>query len=189
MPLLGKRITEEILVQQLVQGSRDAFCALFKIYHPKVMGLCIGVLKSQIEAEDMTQDIFIKLWDERAKLIHVNHLSAYIFRMSKNRLLNHLESKQVRINHLQSYKITEIEKETPHDLLVASDLQLLVDMVVEQMPDQRRVVYKMSREQGLSNSEIAEKIGVTKKTVENHINSALKALRSVIKTIITLFFC
>ena len=68
-------------------------------------------------------------------------------------------------------------------------MQLLIDLVVEAMPPQRRIVYKLSREVGLSNAEIAEKLQLTKKTVENHLNLALKELRNMILASLLLYLC
>ena len=75
---------------------------------------------------------------------------------------------------------------SPQELVEADDLQLLIDMVVDNMPSQRQAIYRMSREEGLSNEQIAEKMGLQKKTVENHINLALRDIREMLKILILL---
>lgn len=75
---------------------------------------------------------------------------------------------------------------SPIEQIEASDLQLLIDMTVENMPPQRQAVYKLSRVEGLSNDQIAEKLGLQKKTVENHLNLALGEIRKVLKMFILL---
>ncbi len=73
-----------------------------------------------------------------------------------------------------------LDNHSPQEDLIAKDAQLLVDMVVSQMPSQRQKVYRMSREKGLSNQEIAKILGISKKTVENHLNLALGIIRKAI---------
>ena len=79
--------------------------------------------------------------------------------------------------------------DSPHEDLIAKDLQLLIDMVVETMPPQRKLIYQLSREVGLSNPEIAEKLQLSKKTVENHLNLALKELRKVLLCLLMVYLC
>ena len=78
------------------------------------------------------------------------------------------------------------ENTSPLEQIEASDLQLLIDMTVENMPPQRQAVYKLSRVEGLSNDQIAERLGLQKKTVENHLNLALGEIRKVLKMFILL---
>ena len=79
--------------------------------------------------------------------------------------------------------------DSPDEDLIAKDLQLLIDMVVENMPPQRKLIYQLSREAGLSNAEIAEKLDLSKKTVENHLNLALKELRKILLYLLILYLC
>ena len=79
--------------------------------------------------------------------------------------------------------------DSPDEDLIAKDLQLLIDMVVENMPPQRKLIYQLSREAGLSNAEIAEKLELSKKTVENHLNLALKELRKILLYLLILYLC
>lgn len=90
---------------------------------------------------------------------------------------------------MKEYDFEEADNSSPLEDLVAKDLNLLVDMVVEGMPPQRKLIYKLSRVAGLSNSEIAEKLQLTKKTVENHLNLALKELRNSILLMLVFYFC
>lgn len=82
-----------------------------------------------------------------------------------------------------------LDSDTPYEELLASDLKLLIDMVVDSMSPQRKMVYILSRVRGLSNDEIAVKLGIHKKTVENHLNLALRELKNVISTAIVTYFC
>ena len=95
-----------------------------------------------------------------------------------------------RIKNNNSNNIPQItDTTTPYENLVASDMQLLIDMIVGNMPEQRQIIYRMSREQLLNNKEIATKLRIQKKTVENHLNLALKDIKKVLFLVqLVLFF-
>ena len=90
---------------------------------------------------------------------------------------------------LESASEEDEERSTPYEDLVAKDLRLLVDMIVETMPPQRRMIYRMSRNEGLSNTEIAENLQLSKKTVEKHLNLAVRELRNVVLTFLLVMIC
>lgn len=90
---------------------------------------------------------------------------------------------------MEEQPFDEEDSHSPLDDLVAKDMQLLIDMVVEGMPSQRKIIYKLSREEGLSNAEIAEKLQISKKTVENHLTLALRELRKALLACLFLYFC
>ena len=109
--------------------------------------------------------------------------------LSKNTTFNFLEARQIRIERLNEKPFEEEAHDSPDEDLIAKDLQLLIDMVVANMPPQRKLIYQLSREAGLSNAEIAEKLDLSKKTVENHLNLALKELRKILLYLLILYLC
>lgn len=187
--MLKKSIDEELLVKELAQGSQKAFEVLFMRYYPKVHRFVYGLVKSQQDADDITQEVFSKVWRNRDMFAEVRNFGAYLFILSKNATFNFLETQQIRTERLNEKPFEEETNHTPDEELIAKDLQLLIDMVVDSMPPQRRLIYKLSREIGLSNSEIADKLQLRKKTVENHLNLALKELRKIILCLLILYLC
>lgn len=180
---------EKQLVKQLSEGDEKAYRALFMRYYTKVHYFINGLLKSEAESEDLTQDVFVKVWINRAHFAEVNTFGAYLYVLAKNTVFNYIESKQIRRVNLEGKPFEEEDSRTPYEELIAKDLQLFVDMVVDSMPVQRQTVYRMSRESGLTNDEIAEKLHLAKKTVENHLNLALKELRNAMLLFVFLYFC
>ena len=183
------QINEKQLIEQLVEGNHDAFRQLFMRYYPKVRSFIWGLLKSETEAEDLTQDVFVKLWTNRERFSDVKTFGAYLYVLAKNTTFNYMESKQIRQIGLEGQPLVEEGQYTPHEELVAKDLQLLIDMVVDSMPMQRKTVFRLSRSAGLTNEEIAERLQLSKKTVENHLNLALKELRNIVTVCSILYFC
>ena len=171
---------EKLLVSQFSQGSHIAFKALFMRYYPKVRSFIMGLVKSESEAEDLTH---------REKFCEVEVFGTYLYVLTKNTTFNYLRSRQNRQDSQRTEWVEESTDTTPYEELVAKDLQLLIDMVVENMPPQRQMIFRLNREAGLTNAEIAEKLQISKKTVENHLNLALKELKNALLFFIFLYLC
>lgn len=161
------------------QGDRDAFKVIFKAFYSKVHHFALLLLKNDDDAKDVSQMVFAKLWIKRELIVGINSLDSYLFTMTKHTVLNYIAAKKIK-PQASCLDVEPTVGATPHDELVAKDLQLLIDMVVDNMPQQRQAVYRMSREQHLKNEDIAERLGIQKKTVENHLNLALKEIRNVL---------
>lgn len=173
-------------IGKLARGDHRAFHTVFRVAYPKVYAFAIGFIKNKYHADDITQTVFIKLWTHRETLPNIQNLDAYLYKITKNTVLNHIASQKTFCIDITAIKDVTTNDSTAQEQLEAQDLQLLTDMIVENMPPQRQAVYRMSREQGLTNEEIAQKMGVQKKTVENHLNLALGEIRKMLKILILL---
>jgi len=172
-------------VQKLILGEHNAFKALFIKYFPKMKYFIAHFVKSDAVAEELAQDIFMKIWEQREKLSNVQSFESYIYRMSKNIALNYLEHKYVEDLYLENYRgETEL---TIEGELYASEIALLEQLTLNQMPLQRKTVYEMSRKKGMKNDEIAAELSISKKTVENHLNLALKEIRKSLSLFVSFF--
>jgi RNA polymerase sigma-70 factor (ECF subfamily) len=172
-------------VRELVLGEHSAFRFLFMKYFPKMKYFISHFVKSDAVAEELSQDIFMKIWENREKLSQIQSFNSYIYRMSKNISLNYLEHKYVEDTYMencQSETEASIESE-----LYAREIELLEQLAINQMPSQRKTVYVMSRKKGMKNQEIAAALGISKKTVENHLNLALKEIRKVLALFLSFF--
>ncbi len=177
---------ESEYLEKLGEGDHKAYDALFLIYYPKVKNFLWGFLKDEQEAFDMAQDIFYKVWVNRKDISKVKSLKAYLFQMAKNMIYNHYEHNLVKESYIAWYE-PELSEFDITDYIDARELEILIDITIEQMPEQRRRIFIMSRKEGMNNDCIAEKLQINKRTVENHITQALKDIRNLIQNI-TLFF-
>lgn len=172
-------------LEELASDSHKAFEMLFVKYFPKVKYFIAHLIKSEEIAEELSQDIFIRIWINRKNLSHIQSFNSYIYRMAKNAAINHMEHLYVEETYLKNYE--EHKSPTIEEELYAKETELLIQLVVNNMPPQRKRIYEMSRMEGLKNEEIAEQLNLSKKTVENHLNLALKEIRKTI-SLLTLFF-
>jgi RNA polymerase sigma-70 factor (ECF subfamily) len=176
---------ETQIVKELASGSHEAFKTLYTKYYPKVKYFITHLIKTEAIAAELSQDVFLKIWEHRAKMAALQSFNAYVYRAAKNTALNYLEHKYIEDMYVE--KFGSEPEPSDEDEWKAKEIELLEQLTVSRMPPQRKAVYEMSRMEGLSNEAIAAKLGVSKKTVENHLNLALKELRKALK-IITLFF-
>lgn len=181
--------SDENLLQDLIKGDSKAFDSLYMRYVPHVEAFACCMLKNKSEAEDLAHDLFLKLWEGRESLQHVRSVRNYLFRMTKNAIFDRFEHMAVDARYRQSAAPKDLGEIVSNDLAEQIDLQellLLIDMAVEKMPVQRRKVFRMSRVEGISYQEIAQRLGISQKTVEYHIHEALAELRKLILILIAL---
>lgn len=170
---------ENDYLKRLRKGEENAFCYLFKKYFPKVKYFISHIVQSEDIAEDLSQDIFLKIWINRQDLPDFRSFDAYLFRMSKNKALNYLEHKLCEDVYRERREIPVVR--ALNEELEAKELEDLIKQAVGKMPEQRKKVYVLSRLHHVGNEEIAKRLNVSKKTVENHINLALKQIRKTIE--------
>ena len=177
---------EKQLLKAISEGDEKAFKTFFLYYYPRIKGFINGLLQSQEEAEDLSQDIFLTLWNNRSSLHTINNLKPYLFRISKNAVYRHIE-RTLLFKETEKHSPPQESNETD-DTIHLKELELLVTMVVEKMPPQRQKIYKMSRESGINNEEIARELSINKRTVENHLSQALTDIRKALFITFILFF-
>ncbi|MDR0692534.1 MAG: RNA polymerase sigma-70 factor [Prevotellaceae bacterium] len=172
-------------VEKLTQDDHEAFRWLFMHYYPKLKIFIAGLVKSEAIAEELSQDIFAKIWEKRKTLTAVQSFNAYIYRMAKNAVLNYFQHEYIKERYagqLSSDNATSAE-----ELFQAKETELLIQLTVAKMPTQRKKIFELSRRSQLKNEEIAQKLHLSKKTVENHLNLALKEIRKALKNFFTIF--
>ena len=163
-----------------------AFETFFIQYYPRIKGFINNLLQDVKEAEDISQDIFLYLWNNKTTLQHLDNREGYLFRIAKNAVYRHVE----RLVLFEKYQLNvssentrsqyyEIEEE-----INAQELEVLLSIAIEKMPPQRKRIFQMSRKKGLNNEEIANELHISKRTVENHLTQALKDIRKIISLLI-----
>lgn len=179
---------EESYIKALCKGDQKAFEILFLQYQPKLVFFLYGFIKDNEQARDMAQDVFLSIWNNREKLTEVKSFKAYVYKMAKNAVCNYYDHIIVNDKFVAEQLTHSSDSESTEEIIFANQLQDMIDITVSQMPPQRKQIYMMSRIEGMSNTEIAERLNINKRTVENHLTAALADIRKSIKIWIMFFF-
>ena len=178
---------EKTKVEALCNGNHKAFEDIFIMYFRRVKVFIGGIIKSDADAEELAQDVFIKLWLNREQIDVTKSLNAYLYAIARNATFNYLKHRMVEQSYLFGYEPVG-DVDTPEEIYFAREIKLLIEMTVTQMPAQRRGIYILSRDKGVSNEDIANQLNISKKTVENQLSLALKEIRKVVSGFFLLFF-
>lgn len=182
---------ENKTVEELILGSHKAFEKIFFAYYSKVKYFLSKILKSESDAEEVTQELFVRLWINRQSINIQKSFSSYMYAIARNAALNYLKHKLVEKSFIENFNEFTFREEdisnNSDEILFAKEITLLVEMALLKMPAKRRKIYKMSRDEGCSNSEIAQELGISKKTVENQLCIALKEIRQVVSALFIFF--
>lgn len=171
---------EKEILQRLSVGDADAFRTIFVRYAPRVEGFALKMLKDLHQAQDVSQNIFAKLWAQRAVLERVQSLDAWLFRMTRNAVLDIYKHHRIRTAYEKSCARAVAVSNDLAERIATDELARMVDRALEKMPARRYEVYRLSRECGKSNREIAEELHITTKSVENHLTKALFTIKKEI---------
>lgn len=181
-----ERNEEKNLVTALRNGSYEAFDALYMAYSPVVERFAYALLKNRSEVDDLSQNIFLKIWEIRDRLDSVTSFRSYLFSMVRNAVLDILSKRKVvtDIDCLPESVLKDIASADVVSSIDTQNMMLMVNLAVSMMPEQRRRIFMMSRIEGASHKKIAETLGISVKTVEYHISKALSSLREILKLLI-----
>ena len=180
--------SNKVLLHRIsVDSDKASFSELFKRYHSKLVSFATCFLPNYEEAEDMVSDVFIRLLQNRAQLKDIENFEGYLYHSVKNQCLNQLK-KNKRQNKiftpldLQDCKTGEYTQ--PLEQLLTSELRDKIAVCVDKLPQKRRLVYKMIKDDGLKIKEVSKLLDIAEKTVKKHLELAVRDLRIEIATYI-----
>ncbi|MBL7963360.1 MAG: RNA polymerase sigma-70 factor [Flavobacteriales bacterium] len=168
----------------IAAGDRAAFEALFRLHYRALCAFAAGYVKDMDQAEDLVQDLFFRLWLDREKVKVTTSVKAYLYAAVRNRCLNAVKAGG-RVRALNE-EVEELQEAPERSEDEHAERIARVQAAIESLPEERRKVFKLSRYEGLKYHEIAERLGISVKTVENQMGSALKTLRADLKDLVPL---
>lgn len=166
------------LFVRISEGEEPAFRRLFELYRERLFIFASQISHSTIDAEEIVQDIFLKLWENRAQLSQINYPRKYIYTMARNRALDHLSSIARNKKAIQAIydSITGVNN-TTEELLQAQESQQLIYKALAQLPEKKQTIFWLSRRDGLTHQEIAQRMNMSVQTVKNNLTDILKYVR------------
>ncbi len=180
---------EKTLVKALKNGDKVAFEKIFRIYHKQLYFFCYSFLNQKEDAENITQDVFVKLWIKRATLDSEKSFSGLLFTMTKNLALNHIRTtihQQLFVNQLLDNGLGDCRQTDKQ--VSFNEVRRSLNNLITQLPTKRKKIFQLSREEGLSHKEISKRLGVSVHTVESQISKALKFIRKGLRDFVPVLF-
>lgn len=162
----------------VAEGDDHAFRQVFDKYWPQVYGSSLRLCKSPELAKDLSQDIFVRLWESRARLKELNKPESYLYILSRNLVLDHLRKKVFDTTHID-YLVEYFQDASinPQEKTEFRELELTLQRAVDTLPDKQKQVYQLSRLQGLTHEQIAAQLGISEVSSKTYIVRALQHIR------------
>lgn len=174
--------SEKDIINKIKEGDIGIFEMLFKDYYERLCEFGMKYLKSIELAEEVVQDTFYNIWNKRKTLNIRTSLKSYLYTAVRNNCLQELRTRSLDIKYENYYKSHYVnDSVSPVDELNAKELNEYIQKALESLPERSRIIFKMSRDEGLKYHEIAEKLSISIKTVEANMGKALKQFRYYLK--------
>lgn len=175
---MDKTVNDSNLVLLLQKGNVVAFDTLFKVYSPKLYGFALKYFKNVSEAEELVQEVFVKVWENHQNLKSELSFKSYLFTIALNQIRKHFNKKATSLKYLESL---QKEYEIIDNNAVIDDYEtalLQINHIIEQLPPRKREILMKRKLEGKSSKEIARELNISAGTVDNQISEALCFIRS-----------
>lgn len=181
MPL-ANTYNEKDLLSRIAGGDRDAFKGLYSAYFSKVEGYVLLFEPSKRYLDELTQDVFVRIWEKRGRLAEVDSFSDYLFLVSRNVVFNYIRALKVRqrLRDLDDTAETSAESDLEKDYLFKQYYQLAME-AIEKLPAGRQKILKMSVDRGLTLDEIAVELNISRSGVKKQLYTATAFVRQYLR--------
>ncbi|MFH0842945.1 MAG: RNA polymerase sigma-70 factor [Bacteroidota bacterium] len=170
------------IIRRIRQGDKGQFESLFRTSYVSLVRYAKTIIRDHDSAEEIVQDLFFRLWQDREKIQIESSLNGYLFRAVHNRCLHRIEHNRVVERHVHEALYSPPgEVENPSEIIQYKELQAKIAVIIARLPERCGRIFCMNRFEGLKYAEIAEKLSVSVKTVEANMGKALKEFRKALK--------
>lgn len=179
---MAEKVNLNRIVHELSNDNDSSFEELFNYYYPRLFNFSKSFLKIEDGIDDILQEVFVKIWRNRKNIKSPDTFNSYIFTVTRNLLLNELRSRLNKQNIKEEIsKLSVAPEYSMLEQIEYRDLKEKVDNIVNELPERQKEIFVLSRTEGLSHKEIAEKLEISTKTVEYHIALSVKLLKGRIE--------
>jgi len=166
------------LLHRTGAGDEVAFARFFYLYYDKLYGFLFNITRSKTKAEDITQDVFLKIWQKKDEIYDFENAYALLFKMAQNSAIDELrrQSKEILKADIQpdiAVKNSQQHSENPLEIMVEVELQEIIDEAVEKLPVQQKKVYTLHKIEGIRQDEIAKQLNLSVSTIQSHMKLAM----------------
>jgi RNA polymerase sigma-70 factor (ECF subfamily) len=185
MSYLASFNDEKEILQLVACGDERAFRALFDRYHHHLGAYMFHIIKSEELTQEAVQDVFLKIWANRASLAEINNFQAYLFVISKNHALNCLKKIASEKELTSHVDVSDYEMQ-PDEMGEDNERYTLVDQAIDRLPKQQKLVYLLSRHERLRYSEIANRLSISPKTVKKYLQISSESIICYVRKNLTI---
>jgi RNA polymerase sigma-70 factor (ECF subfamily) len=173
---------ENELLARVAEGDERAFGVVFHHYRRKIYSYAFHLSGDSAQADELVQEVFLKVWLHRDKIPHVLRFDNYLFTIARNQVLDMLKkmAKEAEFRK-QIVGLLDPEANPVEDQLLSRENELRLQQALDQLPPRQRLIFTLSRHQGMKHDEIADQLQISRHTVKTHLVQALKTLRSVLQ--------
>ncbi|WP_016778070.1 RNA polymerase sigma-70 factor [Anaerophaga thermohalophila] len=169
---------QEKLFIELSKGNKRVLDEIYNRYHQKIFGFALSYLKNEDDAYDIVQEVFINLWNSRSSLKKDTRIEPFIFTATKNAVISLFRKRATEQRYLEYLGSTVVSNNMgTNEQIDYNFLEEQYESLISQMPEKRKEIFILSRKKGLTNKDIASKLGISEKTVENQLTKALAFLK------------
>jgi RNA polymerase sigma-70 factor (ECF subfamily) len=179
---LFENITDSELARKINAGEKNAYQELFERYAPRIYQFSLSYLKNKSDAEELVQDVFLKIWEKRDMLDESKNIKSFIFKVAVNTIYDFIRHKNIE-NAFNDFTRANFETNSDNTwhTVIYDEMQENLQKLVAQLPGQQQKIFQLSKEEGLTSEEIAAKLNLSKRTVENHLFRAVSFLKEHFK--------
>ena len=172
--------TETELIKELKDGSASAYDELFNTFGNRVYKFAFSILKSKEDSEEVVQDTFYKIWEKRQTIDPEQSFKSFLFTIAYNNIITKFREKAKEKKYREYFMTNASDHYDQEQTILSDDLQNHVQKIIDKLPPRRKQIFILRKENNLTYKEIAGKLGISSKTVENNINLAIKYIKSQI---------
>jgi RNA polymerase sigma-70 factor (ECF subfamily) len=169
--------SERDLQERIRAGDEGAFDSVFRAHYPHLVRMAESVVRERALAEEIAQEVMLELWRRRESLTVEQSFRAYLIRSTRNRALNHIRHQRIVEREAASAAVDPPSSPSAEEEILGAELERAAREAIDELPDNCREVFRLSREHGLRYVEIANALEISVKTVEKRMGQALAELR------------
>jgi RNA polymerase sigma-70 factor (family 1) len=167
---------EKQLLSEIAAGDEFAFREIFDYYRKPIYAYAVQLLKNEAMADEIVQDVFLKVWMHRDRLTTILHFRAWLYSVARNGMIDAFKQQMKEASFKKTALLTVVSNETEEHLR-EKEYDQLVNEAVESLSPKQQLIYNLSRKKGLKHEEIASQLNISTNTVKTHLVNALRAMR------------